>query len=107
MLITFQTQSYSPGIFWGFHFSPFFNTTLAMLSEENTALFKGQLYSKFGIGVLISNDYLVFNNFQLSFAFYPKIPGAGDNLFKTNSFKNDDLKLLDYQIGQPTIVPYN
>ncbi|MES2747799.1 MAG: hypothetical protein V4648_05440 [Bacteroidota bacterium] len=107
MLVAFQTQSYSPGIFWGFRFSPFFNATLAMLSEEKTSVFKGQLYSKFGIGVLISNDYLVFNNFQLSFAFYPKIPGAGDNLFKTNSFKNDDLKLLDYQIGQPTIVPYN
>ena len=77
-----------------------------MLSDGNDHLLKGPLYSKFGIGVLISNDYLVFNSFQLSFAFYPTIPGVGDNLLKTNSFQNDDYQLLDYQIGQPTIVPY-
>ncbi len=107
MIVAFQTQSYSPGIFWGFRFSPFINATLGMLSQENQPLFTSRMYSKFGLGVLISNDYLVFNSFQLSFAFYPTIPGEGDNVFKTNSFKNDDLRLLDYQIGQPSIVPYN
>jgi hypothetical protein len=69
-------------------------------------LFSSPLYSKIGLGVLISNDYLVFNNFQLSFAYYPNIPEVGNSLFKTNSFQNDDLQLLDYQIGQPTILPY-
>ncbi len=107
LLIAFQTQTYAPGMFWGFRFSPFLNGTLGMLSDENNVLFKSKLYSKLGIGVLISNDYLVFNNFQLSFAFYPTIPGEGDNLLKTNSFNNNDLRLLDYQIGQPTIIPYN
>ncbi len=107
LMASFQTQTYAPGVFWGFRFSPFLNVTLAMLGDEDIKLFKSPLYSKFGIGVLISNDYLVFNSFQLSFAFYPKIPGEGDNVLKTNSFKNDDLKLLDYQIGQPAIVPYN
>jgi len=106
ILIAFQTQSYAPGMFWGFRLSPFFNATLGMLSDENDHLLKSPLYSKFGIGILISNDYLVFNSFQLSFAFYPNIPGVGDNLFKTNSFQNDDFQLLDYQIGQPAIVPY-
>lgn len=107
LLVAFQTQSYAPGVFWGFRLSPFLNATLGMLSEADVSLFKSPLYSKFGVGVLISNDYLVFNSFQLSFAFYPKIPGEGTNILKTNSFKNDDMKLLDYQIGQPTIVPYN
>ncbi len=106
LLVEFQTQSYAPGMFWGFRLSPFFNATLGMLSDGNDHLLKGPLYSKFGVGVLISNDYLVFNSFQLSFAFYPTIPGVGDNLLKTNSFQNDDYQLLDYQIGQPTIVPY-
>jgi hypothetical protein len=107
MLIAFQTQTYAPGMFLGFRFSPFLNMTLGMLTDDKKHLFDSPLYSKFGIGVLISNDYLVFNSFQLSFAYYPTIPGLGDNLLKTNSFKNDDLKLLDYQIGEPTVVPYN
>ncbi len=106
LLIAFQTQSYAPGMFLGFRLSPFFNATLGMLSDDSEHLLKSPIYSKFGIGVLISNDYLVFNSFQLSFAFYPKIPELGNNLFKTNSFQNDDLQLLDYQIGQPSIAPY-
>jgi len=106
LLIAFQTQTYSPGMLWGFRLSPFLNATLGMISDDSNHLLNSPLYSKIGLGVLISNDYLVFNNFQLSFAYYPNIPEVGNSLFKTNSFQNDDLQLLDYQIGQPTIVPY-
>lgn len=106
LLVTFQTQSYAPGMFWGFRLSPFLNASLGMLSDDKDHLLMSPLYSKFGVGVLISNDYLVFNSFQLSFAFYPTIPGVGEDVFKTNSFQNDDFQLLDYQIGQPTIVSY-
>jgi hypothetical protein len=77
-----------------------------MLGDESNTVFENKLYSKVGIGVLINNDYLVFNSFQLSIAFYPNIPNEGYNVFKTNSFKNNDLAIPDYQIGQPIIVPY-
>ena len=106
LLTTFQTQTYVPGNWHGFRFSPFFNFTLAMLGDESNTVFENKLYSKVGIGVLINNDYLVFNSFQLSIAFYPNIPNEGYNVFKTNSFKNNDLAIPDYQIGQPIIVPY-
>jgi hypothetical protein len=78
-----------------------------MLGNEKDTLFNKQLYSSFGIGVLINNDYLVFNSFQISFSFYPNIPNEGFNIFKTNTLKNNDLSIPDYQIGQPTIVPFN
>lgn len=104
---SFQTQTYSPGNWHGFHFNPYLNISLGMIGNEQDAIFNKKLYSSFGIGVLISNDYLVFNSFQLSLAFYPSIPNEGANIFKTNSFKNNDLSLPDYQIGKPTVVPYN
>lgn len=106
LFTTFQTQTYVPGNWHGFHFSPFFNMTLGMLGDESQFL-NGKLYSIFSLGVLINNDYLVFNSFQVSFSFYPSIPYQGSNIFKTNTFKNDDLSLPDFQIGEPTIVPYN
>lgn len=101
-----QTQTYAPGNWHGFHFSPFYNMTFGFLGDDTDKYFDGRLYSKFSIGVLINNDYLVFNSFQISFSYYPSIPFEGSNVFKTNSFKNDDLALPDYQIGQPVIVPY-
>ena len=106
LVLNFQTQTYVPGNWHGFHFSPFFNFTLGLLGDTTNRLFDDRLYSKIGCGVLINNDYLVFNSFQLSLAFYPSIPFEGTALFKTNSFKNNDLELPDYQIGQPIVVPY-
>ncbi|MEK8180164.1 hypothetical protein WMW71_07400 [Flavobacterium buctense] len=101
-----QTQTYAPGNWHGFHFSPFYNMTFGFLGDETDKVFDSKLYSKFSLGVLINNDYLVFNSFQISLSYYPSIPFEGDNVYKTNSFKNDDLALPDFQIGQPVIVPY-
>jgi hypothetical protein len=106
LVMSLQTQSYVPGNWHGFRFSPFLNFTMAMLGDESNKMFDSKLYSKIGIGVLINNDYLVFNSFQLSIAFFPSIPNQGTNIFKTNTFKNSDLVIPDYQIGQPTIVPF-
>jgi hypothetical protein len=106
MTLTFQTQTYAPGNWHGFHFSPFYNMTFGLLGNEGNKLFDNRLYSKFSIGMLINNDYLVFNSFQISFSYYPSIPYDGTNIFKTNSFKNDDLALPDFQIGEPVTVPF-
>jgi hypothetical protein len=106
LTLTFQTQTYAPGNWHGFHFSPFYNMTFGLLGNEGDKLFDDRLYSKFSIGMLINNDYLVFNSFQISFSYYPSIPYEGTNIFKTNSFKNDDLALPDFQIGEPVIVPF-
>ncbi|MGV3696576.1 hypothetical protein [Flavobacterium sp.] len=107
LFTTFQTQTYVPGNWHGFHFSPFFNMNIGVLADQTDKLFNDKIYSIFSVGVLINNDYLVFNSFQVSFSFYPSIPYQGSNLIKTNTFKNDDLVLPDFQIGEPAIVPYN
>ncbi|WP_293890815.1 hypothetical protein [Flavobacterium sp.] len=107
LFTSFQTQTYLPGNWHGFHFSPFINMTLGILGDENNQFFNDKIYSIFSLGALINNDYLVFNSFQISFSFYPSIPFQGTNVFKTNTFKNNDLALPDFQIGEPTIVPYN
>ena len=103
---SFQTQTYVPGNWHGFHFSPYYNMTFGLLGDDTTTLFASKLYSKFSLGVLINNDYLVFDNFQISISYYPSIPFEGSNIFRSNSLKNSDLSLPAFQIGQPIIVPY-
>ena len=103
---SFQTQTYVPGNWHGFHFSPFYNMTFGLLGDDTNTLFASKLYSKFSLGVLINNDYLVFDNFQISISFYPSIPFEGSNIFRSNSLKNSDLSLPAFQVGQPIIVPY-
>ncbi len=106
LFCAFQTQTYAPGDWHGFRFSPFFNMNIGVLGTEDNNLFNDDIYSIFSLGVLINNDYLVFNSFQVSFSFYPSIPFQGSNVLRTNTFRNDDLALPDYQIGEPSIVQY-
>jgi hypothetical protein len=70
-------------------------------------MFKNKAYSKLTIGLLISNDYLVFSSFQLSLSYYPTIPMQGDNLFKTNTFETTDYGgLQSFELAKPRIVKY-
>lgn len=105
-LITFQTQGYSPWSLWGFRLNPFLSYTFGMISDENDHFTKSKMYSQFGAGLIISNDYLVFDSFQISFSFFPSIPGDGNNILKTNSFKTEDIGFQNFDLSKPRIVEY-
>ncbi len=106
VMMSLQTQFYSPWDLWGFRVNPYFNFTTAILGSEKRGLLKSPLYSSIVLGVIISNDYLVFNSFQFSLAYYPNIPGQGTNIFNTNSFETEDFGFQDFELGKPRTVLY-
>ncbi len=106
-VLALQTQFYSPWEFLGFRFNPFVNITVGMLAESNRSWNRNPIYSSIGAGFIIRNDYLVFSSFQFSLAYYPNIPGQGNNIFKTNAFETDDFGFQNFQIGKPRTVIYN
>jgi hypothetical protein len=77
-----------------------------MLGTEKSGFTGSKLYSSFGIGVLIKNEYLILNTFQISIAYYPIIPGAKDNSIKLNPVKTTDFGFRDFDISQPSQVSY-
>ena len=105
-LTTFQTQSYNQKNWYGFNFSPFMNLTFGFLDQGDYTFFNNKMYSQIGVGVLINNGYLVFSSFQISFSYYPSLPIDGSNIIKTNAFQNSNIEYQDFQIGQPSVVPY-
>jgi hypothetical protein len=105
-LFTAQTQSYAPWDFIGFHFGPYLNFSLGMLGDAAKGFRNSKLYSQIGLGVLIKNDNLVMNAFQISISFYPVIPGKGNNIFKLNSFQTTDFGFRDFEIGKPGPVVF-
>ena len=106
IVLTFQTQAYSPWNFAGFRLNPYLNFTTAILSNSNSPIYKNKAYSKIVVGLLISNDFLVFSSFQFSFAYFPQIPNQGENIFKTNSFNSEDFGLQDFNLAKPRMVIY-
>lgn len=105
-VLSLQTQTYSPYALWGFRLNPFFNYTIAFLGSPKNAMFDSKPYSKITLGLLISNDYLVFSNFQLSLSYYPSVPFQGDNVFKTNTFETTDYGLQSFELAKPRVVDY-
>ena len=106
MILTFQTQTYSPWDIFGFRLNPYFNYEIAMLGNKETGLRNSQAFSKIGIGLLITNDYLIFRTFQISLAYYPTIPGSGNNVLKTNAFETSDFGFQDFGLDKPRTVIY-
>jgi hypothetical protein len=106
LLFTSQTQSYAPWNFIGFRFGPYVILSLGILGDAENGFNSGRVYSQIGLGVLIKNDNLVMNSFQVSLAFYPVIPGVGENIFKLNSFQSFDFGFRDFETGKPARVTY-
>lgn len=106
ILFTVQTQVYAPWNFIGFRFGPFFTYSIGMLGDASSGFKNSKVYSQIGLGILIKNENLVLNAFQISIAFYPIIPGYGQNIFKANSLKTSDLGFREFEIGKPGIVVY-
>ena len=106
LLLTVQTQSYAPWNFIGFRFGPYITFSLGMLGDEVSGFKHSKVYSQIGVGVLIKNENLVLNTFQLSLSFYPNIPGTGTNIFKINSYSSADFGFSDFEIGKPEPVIY-
>ncbi len=106
LLFTVQTQSYAPWNFIGFRFGPFLTYTLGMLGNSSTGFKNSKVYSQIGLGVLIKNESLVLNAFQISITFYPIIPGNGRDIFKANSSQTSDFGFKDFEIGKPSTVVY-
>ncbi|MES2811060.1 MAG: hypothetical protein V4670_01190 [Bacteroidota bacterium] len=106
LLLTLQTQGYSPWRVLGFRLNPYLSCTMGMLGQENSGFRRSKVYSQFGAGIIISNDYLVFQTFQFSFSFYPNLPLDEGSLFKTNVLKTYDFGLQNFEISKPLMVPY-
>ncbi len=106
LLLTLQTQAYAPLSLWGFKFGPYGNCTLGMMGNEASGFRSGRLYSQFGIGVLIRNEYLIFSTFQISLAFYPRFPGLGDKFFRVNPYDAGSFGFRDFDLQKPMTVIY-
>lgn len=105
LLMTFQTQGYSPWRLIGFRLNPYLSYTAGMLGQKDIGFSRSKLYSQISLGVIISNDYLIFNSFQFSLSYYPNIPD-GNSLFRTNAISTSDFRLQNFEISKPSLISY-
>jgi hypothetical protein len=105
LLMTIQSQGYSPWRFLGFRLNPYLSYTAGMLGQENSGFSNSKLYSQISMGLIISNDFLVFSSFQFSLSYYPSIPD-GNSMYKTNALSTSDFGLQNFEISKPSLIGY-
>lgn len=103
---SYQAQSYAPYSWKGFRFNPFINIELGFIGNQENRFLDSKMYSKFGIGMVINNDYLVFSNIHLSLAYYPTVPDRGHSVIKTNTMRNYGFTLQNFRYSRPEVVQY-
>ncbi|OWK73312.1 hypothetical protein CBW16_11245 [Flavobacteriaceae bacterium JJC] len=107
LILRYQTQFFIDKTWKNFHFSPYSIVALGWLSQNNQKLFSAKTQSKFGIGVLINNPYLVFNNIQISFAYYPSVPFDNKPAYEFNGYRNSMLPLNSFSTDIPHFVNFD
>jgi len=105
LLMTVQTQGYSPWRVIGFRLNPYLSYTGGMLGQKDIGFSRSKLYSQISAGVIISNDYLIFSSFQFSLSYYPNIPD-GNSIFQTNSISTSDFRLQNFELSKPSLITY-
>ncbi|MEO8085905.1 MAG: hypothetical protein ABI763_03745 [Bacteroidota bacterium] len=104
IVMTLQSQLYLPYNLIGFHFAPFLFCHFGMLGDDETPFQKGRLFQGYGLGLLVKNELLAINTFQISFGFYPFIPDVGNSIPKFNPLKTYNFTFRDFDVEKPAPV---
>lgn len=103
--ISAQTQSYAPWNLLGFRLGPVLYLNGGLISDDQSHLLTGRLYSSIGFGLLIRNDLLILNTFQISLSFYPVLTGESKSLV-FNDLRTFDFEIPSLQRDSPGFVNY-
>lgn len=106
MILNLEFVMYAPYKIIGFQFAPVLFYGFAGLGTNFGTMFSSTFYQAFALGLLIRNEYLVSNTFEISLGIYPYMPGSSNFSIKGNPIGNYDVKARDYFINKADLVSY-
>lgn len=106
MILRYQLQMFINKSWKNFHFSPYFSTAVGWLASSKDSLFQSPINTRFGVGLLLDNPYLVFNRIQFSFMYYPKVPFDNNSMFEFNHFQNSLMMTNNFSTEVPKFVNF-
>ncbi len=106
LALSYRWQSYSPYRWKGFRFDPFFSYEGAVIGNSIKAMFNSRMYSRFSLGLVTNNDYLVFSRVSFSLVYYPLMPDlVNGGYFSTNTI-DYNIELPRFNHDKPQTVSY-
>ncbi|CAG4994230.1 hypothetical protein DYBT9275_01349 [Dyadobacter sp. CECT 9275] len=98
-----ETVFFSDKSLLGFRIAYFVFADFGLVNSVKSLL-HGPVYQGYGLGLRLRNENLTFNTIQLRVGYYPNIPG-NTSVFRFGADGNIPLRLRDFDISAPSIVP--
>lgn len=105
-LLTIETVAYAPYNLIGFRFAPILLYGVGTIGNEGDPLFSGRVHHAFTLGLLVRNENLLVNTFEVSLSFYPYIPDEQRAIIDAGRFTNFTVRAPDFVFTQPGVVGY-
>jgi len=102
----YRWQSYAPYEWKGFRFDPYFSFEGSIIGNTTKEMFDSRFYSRFSIGLVANNDYLVFSKITISLVFYPVMPDRGNGGFFNANSRDYNISLPRFNHDKPQAVSY-
>lgn len=100
--VNYEIVAYAPYNIIGFRFAPVILTGLGSIMDINTTRINGHIYQAYALGLMIRNENLLVNTFQVSVGVYP----YNNNLFQYNPITSFTLKVKAFSVSKPDFVSY-
>jgi hypothetical protein len=100
-----ETVYFSEKSLLGFRIAYYAFADLGIVTQDQIHLWNAPIYQGYGLGMRLRNENLSINTLQLRIGFYPNIPGTSSNI-RYAIEGNTPLRLRDFDIAAPSMVPY-
>jgi hypothetical protein len=104
LTLGFESVLFSRKSIVGFRVAHFAFANLGLVNIKGKSLIDSKLYQGYGIGLRLRNENLAINTFQVRLGYYPNIPDIS-SVFRFTFEDSQPLKLRDFDISAPSIVP--
>jgi len=103
--IGLETVYFSEKSLLGFRIAYYAFADFGLVTQDKLHLWDTPVYQGYGLGIRLRNENLSINTLQLRIGFYPNIPETSSNM-RYGIEGNTPLRLRDFDISAPSMVPY-
>ena len=106
MVMNLEAVGYAPYNLIGFRFAPVLSVGLAMIGNERNNFVESNLYQSYTLGLMLRNENLLINTFQVSFGVLPFLPGGKNNVFIYDPITSFTLRIRAFLVSKPAFISY-
>jgi hypothetical protein len=103
--VNLQTVMFTPYNIIGFRFAPVLMFGFGQVGYSVTDVFRSKIYHAYSLGLMVRNENLLFNTFEINISIYPNVPVNGFEMGGGfSSLRKAPFSI--YSVGKPDVLPY-